>query len=236
MQTQPSAASCDAVASVVMSRLSRHDHAIFDSAQCFADVTYQTIAINVNCLTQGQVASHDMPPSHATCDYIVSFIAVCHPVIVQGILGFAKLESTTPTSFIFWGTAWRWWCCSPDLTLACNAGCHERGLFRVSASGERVERLLALSLSELHTIVQQWLNEASHTFTVHDFVGAIKALLKSDAAVAAKNTAIPPGIALVLKDLHAPSDGEQGVTDEVIESTMLLLALMEPNCKASCWQ
>eukprot|EP00045_Choanoeca_perplexa_P002998 m.28118 g.28118 ORF g.28118 m.28118 type:complete len:199 (+) comp11810_c0_seq3:269-865(+) len=198
MQTQPSAASCDAVASVVMSRLSRHDHAIFDSAQCFADVTYQTIAINVNCLTQGQVASHDMPPSHATCDYIVSFIAVCHPVIVQG--------------------------------------CHERGLFRVSASGERVERLLALSLSELHTIVQQWLNEASHTFTVHDFVGAIKALLKSDAAVAAKNTAIPPGIALVLKDLHAPSDGEQGVTDEVIESTMLLLALMEPNCKASCWQ
>ena len=65
--------------------------------------------------------------------------------------------------------------------------------------------------------------------TVHDFVGCLKALLRSDEAVAAKNAALPPAIASVLKDVHANA----AVTADLMETTVLLFAMMAPCCTCS---
>ena len=75
---------CDAVASVVMARLSQQQHAVFDSVECFTDVTFEAIAANIHCVTQGQVAGLECTTSNQTCEYIVDFIAVCQPIIEQG--------------------------------------------------------------------------------------------------------------------------------------------------------
>jgi hypothetical protein len=59
-------------------------------------------------------------------------------------------------------------------------------------------------------------------------VGVIKTLLKRDEAVAAKNSSLGPAIADVLKTIHS---GDAATDSDLLETTLLLFATMDPNCK-----